>query len=63
MVNDDCLNIKTLQIVRSDKDYAYVATGIDDQEDVIVSTLDVAIDGMEVRTEFDGNINNILEGN
>ena len=63
VVNDDCLNIKTLQIVRSDKDYAYVATGIDDQEDVIVSTLDVAIDGMEVRTEFDGNINNILEGN
>jgi RND family efflux transporter MFP subunit len=63
VVNGDHLNIKTLQIVRSDKDFAYVASGIDDQVNVIISSLDVAIDGMRVRTEFDGNINNVLEGN
>ena len=58
VVNDDHLNIKTLEIVRSDKDYAYVTSGIDDQVDVIISSLDVALDGMEVRTEFDNNMNN-----
>jgi len=63
VVNGDHLNIKTLQIVRSDKDYAYVASGIDDQVDVIISSLDVAIDGMEIRTESDSNVNNELEGN
>jgi RND family efflux transporter MFP subunit len=63
VVNGDHLNIKTLQIVRSDKDFAYVASGIDDQVNVIISSLDVAIDGMRVRTEFDGNIKNIIEGN
>ncbi len=63
VVNDNHLNIKTLQIVRSDKDYAYIASGIDDQVNVIISSLDVAIDGMEVRTEFGSNINNMIEGN
>ena len=63
IVDGDHLNIKTLQIVRSDKDYAYVASGIDDQVNVIISSLDVAIDGMEVRTEFDSNVKNIIEGN
>ncbi len=63
VVNGDHLNIKTLQIVRSDKDYAYVASGIDGQVDVIISSLDVAIDGMEVRTELDSKTNNVSEGN
>jgi RND family efflux transporter MFP subunit len=51
MVKDNLLRIQSLDIVRADKDFAYVVAGIPDKADVITSSLDVAVDGMKVRTE------------
>jgi RND family efflux transporter MFP subunit len=51
LIEDNILRIKTLDIVRADKDFAYVVTGIEDKANVIISSLDVAVDGMKIRTE------------
>jgi hypothetical protein len=51
LVEDNILRIKTLDIVRADKEFAYVVTGIEDKANVIISSLDVAVDGMKIRTE------------
>jgi len=51
LVKDNLLCIQSLEIVRADKDFAYVVTGVDDKANVVTSSLDVAIDGMKVRTE------------
>ena len=53
LVNDNRLHIQLLEIVRADKDFAYVVSGIPDKANVVISSLDVATDGMKVRTEFD----------
>ena len=53
LVNNNRLHIRPLEIVRADKDFAYVVTGIPDQANIVTSSLDVAIDGMNVRTEVD----------
>lgn len=50
LVNDNRLHIRTLKIVRADKDFAYVISGIGDGEEIITSSLDVVVDGMRVRT-------------
>lgn len=51
LVKDNLLRIQSVDVVRADKDFAYVVTGIDNKSNVVTSSLDVAIDGMEVRTE------------
>ena len=51
LVEDNILRIRSLDVVRADKDFAYVVTGVDDKANVVTSSLDVAIDGMKVRTE------------
>jgi RND family efflux transporter MFP subunit len=53
LVNNNRLHIQPLEIVRSDKDFAYVVSGIPDKANVVVSSLDVATDGMKVRTQLD----------
>jgi hypothetical protein len=53
LVNDNRLHIQPLEIVRADKDFAYVVSGIPDKASVVISSLDVATDGMKVRTELD----------
>ena len=53
LVNDDRLRIQPLEIVRADKDFAYVVSGVPDKANVVTSSLDVAIEGMDVRTEVD----------
>jgi RND family efflux transporter MFP subunit len=53
LVNDDCLHMQSLNIVRSDKDFAYVVSGVVDESIIIVSSLDAVVDGMKVRTRAD----------
>jgi multidrug efflux pump subunit AcrA (membrane-fusion protein) len=53
LVNDDHLHIQLLEIVRADRDFAYVVSGIVDEACIVVSSLDAVVDGMEVRTQAD----------
>jgi RND family efflux transporter MFP subunit len=55
LVNDNRLHIRTLKIVRADKNFAYVTSGIEDGAEVITSSLDVVVDGMQVRTSSEGS--------
>jgi len=52
-VNGNRLSIRPLKIVRVDKNFAYVVSDDLDEAKVVISSLDAAIDGMEVRTEAD----------
>ena len=53
LVNGNRLHIRPLNIVRVDKNFAYVASDVLDKANVIISSLDAVVDGMEVRTEAD----------
>ena len=53
LVNGNRLGIRPLKIVRVDKSFAYVASDVLDKANVVISSLDAVIDGMEVRTEAD----------
>ena len=53
LVNDNHLRIVSLDIVRADKEHAYVTDGIDDEALIVVSSLDTAIEGMKVRMQSD----------
>jgi len=53
LVNDDHLRMQPLNIVRTDKDFAYVVSGVVDESIIIVSSLDAVVDGMKVRTQAD----------
>jgi multidrug efflux system membrane fusion protein len=53
LVNDGCLHIQPLEILRSDKTFAYTRSGIDDKAMIITSSLDTAIDGMKVRMKIE----------
>ena len=61
LVNDNRLHIQPLEIVRADKDFAYVVSGLPNNANVVISSLDVATEGMEVRTEFDVTANDEQE--
>jgi RND family efflux transporter MFP subunit len=50
LVNDGRVHIQPLDVVRADKDFAYVVSGLHDGTDVVVSSLDAVVNGMEVRT-------------
>jgi len=50
---DGRLRVRTLKIVRADKEFAYVTSGLDDGARIIVSSLDAVVNDMEVRTEDD----------
>jgi RND family efflux transporter MFP subunit len=52
VVEDSRIRIKTLKIIRTDKDMAYAASGLDDGTQIAVSALDVVTDGMKVRTQL-----------
>ena len=51
LAEDGRLRIKSLHIVRSDRDYAYVRSGLQDGDQIVTSSLDVVVDGMDVRTQ------------
>lgn len=57
LVQQGRLRIKKIDIIRSDKDFAYVKEGLKDGDMVIVSPMDAVIDGMKIRaveTEISG---------
>ncbi len=53
VVQEGRLKILTLEIARADKDFAYIVSGLDDKALIVVSSLDMVIDGMAVRTQDD----------
>jgi len=54
-VVDDRLKIVTLDIVRADKEFAYVTSDLDGGAMIITSSLDVVLDGMQVRAKVQGD--------
>ncbi|MHC4417971.1 MAG: efflux RND transporter periplasmic adaptor subunit, partial [Planctomycetota bacterium] len=50
VVRDGRLHIEELRIVREDKDYTYVVSGLEDGAVIVLSSLDTVTDGMRVRT-------------
>ncbi len=57
LAHSNRLHIQPLEIVRADNDFAYVISGVPDQANVVMSSLDVVTDGMKVRTQFDVTTN------
>jgi multidrug efflux pump subunit AcrA (membrane-fusion protein) len=53
IVNGNRLGVRALDIVRADKNFAYVVSKDFDNAKVVISSLDAAIDGMKVRTKAD----------
>jgi RND family efflux transporter MFP subunit len=51
VVEDGRLYIRPLNIVRTDKDFAYTVSGLDDGAQIVVSALDIVTEGMKVRTK------------
>ena len=51
IVNNERLHIQPVEIIRNDKDFAYVVSGLDDNAAIVVSSLDVVTNGMLVRTK------------
>jgi len=53
VVDGDRLHIPTLEIARTDKDFAYAISGLEEGAQIVVSSLDMVTDGMAVRTQAD----------
>jgi len=51
LVNGGRLHIQPLDVVRADKDFAYVVSDLQDGAHVVVSSLDAVVSGMEVRMD------------
>ncbi len=51
LVNDGLLHIQPLEIVRADKDFAYAVSDVDDGAIIVLSSLDIATEGMKVRVQ------------
>jgi len=51
VVENERLYIRPLEIARTDEDYAYAVSGLDDTVDIVVSALDTVTNGMKVRTQ------------
>lgn len=49
VVNGDTLNIKTINVVRTDDEYAYIKLNGDETIKVVASSIDAVVDGMKVR--------------
>jgi hypothetical protein len=52
---DDKLAIRTVEIARSDSDFAYLSSGAEPGERVVITVLETAISGLKVRTTASGN--------
>jgi RND family efflux transporter MFP subunit len=51
LVNGNRLSLLSLKIVREDKNFAYVVSEVLEGANIVTSSLDAVVDGMEVRTE------------
>ncbi|HEC03531.1 MAG TPA: efflux RND transporter periplasmic adaptor subunit, partial [Phycisphaerales bacterium] len=50
-VDEGRLHIRTLEIARADKDFAYAVSGLEEGTQIVVSSLDMVTEGMAVRTQ------------
>lgn len=58
VVSDDSrLSKREVGILHKEKDTAYISTGIDDGEQVVLNQMDIAVEGMRVRTQLQENPN------
>ena len=53
--SENKLDIRNVQIVRSDADYAYLSSGAEPGERVVITVLETAINGLKVRITEAGN--------
>jgi multidrug efflux pump subunit AcrA (membrane-fusion protein) len=51
VAKDGQLCIQVLDIVRADRDFAYARSGLEDGDMIVVSSLDMVIEGMKVRVQ------------
>ncbi len=51
VVNNERLHLKKLEIVRSDEEFVYAVDGISKNESIVLTVMDIATEGMEVRIE------------
>ncbi|MHC4640177.1 MAG: efflux RND transporter periplasmic adaptor subunit [Planctomycetota bacterium] len=52
VVKGDSLSIQSLDILRTDKDFAYTKAGVDQNATIVISSLDTVMEGMKVRTQL-----------
>ena len=53
VVDEGRLHIKTLEIARADKEFAYAISGLEEGAQIVISSLDMVTEGMAVRTQAD----------
>jgi len=53
LVEDGKMHVTELKILRADKDFAYVASGLEDGARIVLSSIDIVVDGMEIRVQPD----------
>ncbi|MHC4455789.1 MAG: efflux RND transporter periplasmic adaptor subunit [Planctomycetota bacterium] len=53
VVKDGRLHIQPLDVVRAEKDFAYVVSGLEDGAMIVVGSLDAVTEAMKVRTQVD----------
>jgi len=53
--SENKLDIRNVQIVRSDADYAYLSGGAAPGDRVVITVLETAVNGLKVRTTEAGN--------
>jgi len=58
LIKENKLYIKKVNIIRRDKQYAYVDVGLENQDVIVISPLDTVTDGMKVRLEGEQNQTN-----
>ena len=51
IIKNNTLHIKQIEIVRTDDSFAYTTSVLDNGDDIVISSLDAAVEGMSVRTE------------
>ena len=53
LVEDGKMYVTELKILRADKDFAYVTSGLEDGARIVLSSIDIVVDGMEIRVQPD----------
>lgn len=59
--DDGRLDKREVGVLYKSKDMIYITTGIDDGDQVVLSQLDIAVDGMRVRTQQENNLQELEE--
>ncbi len=54
VMKDEKLQVREVDIILSDADHAYISSGLEDDEKVVITNLSTVADGVGLRTEGDG---------